>query len=239
MVNKKIKSDNSYHRKLMFDVLKDIFDSKIKHDIALKWWTLCMFLYGLDRFSVDLDFDIINAKASLSEIKNITKKKLEKYWKIIQETNTKLILKYNDNQIPLKLEFNTRFYKYNVYSVENLFGISISTMTKDCIFSNKLVALSERKQKNNKIASRDLYDIRFFFKNKRPINDDLIIERTWRTTKSYLESLIPFISINFNRENILRWLGELVSEKQKFFIKNKLINEVLSQIDFYIRNDNK
>lgn len=236
MENKKIKSNNDEHRKIMFKVLKDIFQSNVRSKIAFKWWTLCMFLYSLDRFSVDLDFDIIDKNISVFEIKDTLRNIVNKYGDLKEETNTKLILKYDNNQIPLKIEFNSRISKNDKYEVKNLFGDSIMSMEKDCIFWNKLVAISERKKKRDKVAPRDLYDIRFFFKNKRPINHDLILERTWKVAEDYLKDLLTFIPQNFNKENILRWLGDLVTEKQKFFIKNKLIKEVLSEIEFYIWN---
>jgi predicted nucleotidyltransferase component of viral defense system len=45
-------------------------------------------------------------------------------------------------------------------------------MAPDSIFANKLVALYER------FKNRDLYDINFFLKNKFPLNELVIVERT-------------------------------------------------------------
>jgi predicted nucleotidyltransferase component of viral defense system len=45
-------------------------------------------------------------------------------------------------------------------------------MAPDSIFANKLVALYER------FKNRDLYDINFFLKNKFPLNELVIEERT-------------------------------------------------------------
>lgn len=236
-INKKIASNNTEHKKMMFLVLKELFSSNIKSKIAFKWGTLCMFLYELDRFSVDLDFDIIKNDTSLSNIKEYVKKILNQYWNVIQETKTKIILKYDQKQIPLKIEFNIRIYDNNSYEVKNFFWNSILAMTTDCIFANKLVALTERKEKNDKVASRDLYDIRFFFKNRWPINESLIKERTNKNLKIYFNALLKFIPKNFNNENILRGLGELANEKQKYFIKNKLIDEVLGFLEFSIANE--
>lgn len=235
-LNKKISSNNEEHKKIMFLIIKDLFSSDIKSQITFKWGTLCMFLYQLDRFSVDLDFDIIKPNVSLEKIKKTTKDILNQYWNIIEETKTKLLLKYDQKQIPLKIEFNTRIYKSNTYEVKNFFGNSIIAMTPDCIFANKLVALTERKEQQNKIASRDLYDIRFFFNNRWNINEAIIKERTGKSLKTYLHSLLSFIPDNFNEENILRWIGELITEKQKYFIKNKLIQETLNHIEFKISN---
>lgn len=55
------------HRKYMFDVLKVLYNSKYAKLLWFKWWTALCFFYELDRFSVDLDFDIVE-KLSLEEI---------------------------------------------------------------------------------------------------------------------------------------------------------------------------
>lgn len=230
---------NSIHREkhkgVMFSVINDIFDSPIKSKVWLKGWTLCLFAYGLDRFSVDLDFDVLE-NWSLEGVKNSIRPILLKYGDIREESKSKLILKYDTNTIPLKLEFNTRIPKNDHHEVINFFGKAIIAMTKDCIVSNKLVALTERHERRHRVAPRDLYDIRFFLKNQFPINDELIQERTGKRTKEYFVALQEFIPKHFNQENILRWLGDLLTEKQKYFVKHKLISEVLSQIAFLIWN---
>ncbi|MFA6256054.1 MAG: nucleotidyl transferase AbiEii/AbiGii toxin family protein [Candidatus Absconditabacterales bacterium] len=233
--NKKYASDNAVHKKIMFDIINDIFDSSIKSALGFKGGTLCFFMYGLDRFSVDLDFDVIK-DISLDAIKKEVKNILIPYGKIQEETNTKIILKYDEHQTPLKIEFNQRVQKHDTYEVVNFFGKPIVAMTKDCIVTNKLVALTQRHEEKEKLASRDLYDIYFFLKNNFPINQELLKERTGKDTKHYFTDLLKFIPSHFTSENVLRGLGELVDEKQKYWIKNKLIQEVTALISFTLWN---
>ena len=47
------------HRQIMFMIIKDIFNSNLWKYLAFKWWTACYFLHSLDRFSTDLDFDLL------------------------------------------------------------------------------------------------------------------------------------------------------------------------------------
>ena len=162
-------------------------------------------MYGLDRFSVDLDFDIIK-NVPLEDIKKEVKKILIPYGKIQEETNTKIILKYDEHQMPLKIEFNQRIQKYDTYEVINFFGNPIVAMTKDCIVTNKLVALTQRHEEKQKLASRDLYDIYFFLKNNFPINKNLLKERTGKDIKDYFTELLKFIPHHFTSENVLRGL---------------------------------
>lgn len=160
-------------------------------------------MYGLERFSVDLDFDIIK-DVPLSILKDEIRKILIPYGVIQEETKTKIILKYDQHQIPLKIEFNQRIQKNDTYEVANFFGKPIVVMTKDCIVANKLVALTQRHEEKEKIASRDLYDIYFFLKNNFPINEGLIKERTGKSLTEYLNYLLKFIPDHFTAENVLR-----------------------------------
>ena len=59
------------HRVLLFKILKDIFNSDIWPFLAFKWWTACYFLYWLERFSTDLDFDLIDTTKNIDENSSI------------------------------------------------------------------------------------------------------------------------------------------------------------------------
>lgn len=48
------------HRNVLFSVLTDLFASDVGKYVAFKGGTLCYFLHGLDRFSTDLDFDLLD-----------------------------------------------------------------------------------------------------------------------------------------------------------------------------------
>ena len=47
------------HRKYMFEIVSEIYKLDLSKKLAFKGGTLCYFLYDLDRFSTDLDFDAI------------------------------------------------------------------------------------------------------------------------------------------------------------------------------------
>lgn len=229
--------DKALHKKIMFEMINKIYGSELAHSLAFKWWTYCLFAHKLDRFSVDLDFDLIDKKHTLDEIKTKLKKIVSGFWPIKEETKSKIIIKYEESWYPLKLEINKRIQQNDTYEIVNFFGRNIQAMTKESIFANKLYTIYERKKRADKVASRDLYDTRFFFKNNRNINTNLLEERANQTASTFLSFLKDFIPKHFTQENILRWLGELVNPKQKHFIKHKLIPEVISQIDFYLRNN--
>lgn len=46
------------HRFVLFNLIEDIYQSKLGFCLGFKEGTMAYFFYGLDRFSVDLDFDL-------------------------------------------------------------------------------------------------------------------------------------------------------------------------------------
>ena len=77
------------HRKEMLQILLAIYKQPWSKYVAFKGGTMCYFLYNLDRFSTDLDFDILDPNqkdaiiaeiahivSSFGELKNETKGKL-------------------------------------------------------------------------------------------------------------------------------------------------------------------
>lgn len=121
MPTTKYTSNNDLHHSIIFQIVNDVFHSELKNDVAFKGGTLCYFLYNLPRFSVDLDFDYFGKEKDLTSVKEITKQILLKYGKIIQETKSKLIIKYQEQQRPLKIEYNTRISKNDAYEFVQFF----------------------------------------------------------------------------------------------------------------------
>jgi hypothetical protein len=102
-------------------------------------------------------------------------------------------------------------------------------MDKSSIFANKLVALSDR----NNPASRDIWDIHFFFKKNFPLNEEVIYERTQKPLDTFLSDTIQFIKENFNSSNIVDSnLGMVLDEKQKAWARKHLISEVMHNLEF-------
>ena len=56
---------------------------------------------------------------------------------------------------------------------------------------------------------------------------DIIIERTWWTYKEFLEKLLVIIPKEFKPNTILAEIWDLISNKQKDFMKTKMVDEVL------------
>lgn len=210
------------HRIIMFQILNDIFNSDLKNILAFKWWTLAYFVYQLPRFSTDLDFDIIASYPNIiDKIENIVKK-----YGVIKDKKDKqytyfLLLDYWSSEHNIKIEISKKQYKNTEYELVNFFWKQIMSMKKSSIFSHKLVALSER------MKNRDLFDVDYFFKQWFPINKNIIKERTGIEYRDFLENLIQTIQQNFKANTILAEIWDLITSKQKTFMKEKMVDEVL------------
>ncbi len=218
------------HKIIIIQILKDIYQTpSISPWLGFKGGTAAYLFYGLPRYSVDLDFDLLDIEKKENVFTEV-KKIVEKYGKIKDEMikkNTILFeVSYGDLEHNVKIEISTRLVKNN-FEILNYLGIPMQVMSKEDLFANKLLALTSRK----KTATRDIFDVYYFFSNRWDFNRQMVIDRSGKKIKDYLVECIEFAE-GVDNQNILMGLGELVDEKQKDWIKKNLKNEVL----FYLKN---
>lgn len=77
------------HREVMYFILRDVFDSKYARNLAFKGGTLCYFLYGLDRFSTDLDFDCVSTPENETDFIETISSILRRYGTLKQSLKKK------------------------------------------------------------------------------------------------------------------------------------------------------
>jgi predicted nucleotidyltransferase component of viral defense system len=227
------------HQLIMGQILKDIYaDVSISPLLGFKDGTCAHFFYGLPRFSVDLDFDLLlankgNQKLVFDKIVAI----LSKYGQIkdqcIKRFTVFALLSYGDDDHNIKVEINVRKLVDNIqdhYEMKEYLGIPMFVAKKDYLFASKLLALVLR----NETATRDIYDIHYFAKSNWDINNEVIKERTEKTTKEYLADCITFIEkVKDNR--IMQGLGELIdSEKEKAWVRNHLKADTIFMLKNYM-----
>lgn len=222
------------HKNIAVKILKDIYtDNTIGPILGFKGGTAAYLFYGLDRFSVDLDFDLLDLKQEDYVFDRITKiissygkikTKRKKYYTLFFE------LSYADEYHNLKIEINRRDFQ-SKYEIKNYYGISMLVMTKEDMFANKIVAMSERLGKTN----RDVFDVWFFLRHDWPINKDLVEKRTKLPFKEFLNQCIARLK-KLPQRNILAGMGELLDAKQKTWVKTNLKNEVLFLLNLMLDN---
>jgi uncharacterized protein (DUF608 family) len=79
-------------------------------------------------------------------------------------------------------------------------------------------------------TNRDIYDINFFFNNSFPINEEVIKERTWNDLNTLLKKIKEKLENLPKEYKILDWLGEVLDEEQKKFVKKNLISSLIGII---------
>lgn len=215
----------SRHKNLLLQMLKDIYsDVTLGPVLGFKGGTAAYLFYHLGRFSVDLDFDLLDETLADSVFEKI-KIIIEKYG-VIKEARKKrytlfFVMSYQHELQNIKIEISKRQLN-SKYHCEHYLGIPMLIMDKEYVFAHKIVALIERQGKTN----RDIYDVWFFLKNQWPINKAII---ELRTKSSYKKAILSGIHILEKKSDrgILSGIGELLDEKQKNWAKQHLRTETI------------
>lgn len=227
--------EDANHKVQLYRLLSGVLDSPvISSSVCFKGGTCAAMLGFLDRFSVDLDFDLKKA-AHLKEID----KELHKIFKNLDLDVDKkslrtlyYLLKYKSRgglRNSIKLSFIPFEFKSNVYKPFYLAELDRYAVcqTVETMFGNKLVALTDRYQKTGAIAGRDLYDIHHFFLQGYRYNEKIIKERTGKSHKVYFKFLIDFIDKKITDKVIREDLSYLLPPDKFNRIKKVLKKEIL------------
>lgn len=221
------------HQLIMVEILKDIYsDIEINSLIGFKGGTAVYFFYELLRFSVDLDFDLLeisqkNKELIFEKIEKILKKYGNVKQKYIKRWTIFFLLSYGEDDHNIKIEISTRKTN-NKYELKEYLGISMKVAQQSTLFANKLTALCGRKN----IAMRDVYDIYFFAKKKWDIDEDILKFWTNKNIFVYLTDCIKVIE-KIKENSILKGLGEVLDGKEKIWAKQNLKKEVLFALKNY------
>jgi len=235
------KLDKIKHRNLMKNILISIYkDFDLWTSLVFKWWTAMYFLYWLDRFSTDLDFDLILENNNISD--DIILEKINKilinFWEVKRSFNKRntifSLLSYWNIDHNIKIEISKRWISWK-YEKINWFSSSLLVMKKESIFTNKLIALLSR----TNLANRDIYDIYFFFDNNIDFDIELLEKKVWKDYIKYFKDIIVFLKNIKKSHSILEWLWEVLGKDKKSFVKNNLLNEVIWMFEFRVEFDNK
>lgn len=222
--------NTSLHEKNMRLVLKSIFSSEIGQFLAFKGGTLAYFCFELDRFSTDIDLDLFDNEQEQLVINSMRKILLD-LGDIKNETLGKnlhrWIYRYDEKNWNIKVELNKRSLKGNDYEIQTIEGIPIRCMTRETSVAHKLLALSER------FYNRDLYDVHFFFKNNFPFKEEIIRDRSGKSSKELIHNLISELPKHFTENSVLAGLGDVLTDQQKARVKPHLLNETIELLEQY------
>lgn len=225
--------DKNHHRQVMFEILQEIYKSPVGKLLGFKGGTMLYFFEDLGRFSVDLDFDLLELE-KLAEVQKTLHRILKEHGQIKEEREKQhtliFILSYKTNQHSLKIEVSKRQSKVTEYEWRNFYGIDLQTMQLADALAHKMVAVTQRRG----VANRDFYDIWFLLKRGVRANPAVIEERVNQSIQQYLEFLIEFVNTYFKENHVAVGLGELLERSSRDWAKVKLKSELLGRLEFYL-----
>ena len=217
--------DYSKHKSILLRILKDIYsDTSIAPYLGFKGGTAALLFYGLDRNSVDLDFDLLDDTKEEEVFKKI-QKITESYGTIMDSRmkhfNLLNVISCKKGAQKIKVEVNRRQFG-SKYEIKTLLGISMLVMIREDMFAHKLMAMYERIGK----TSRDIFDVYYFYKNNWEINKKIVVSRSGI---KMLEEM--------DNKHILDGLGELISSSQKDWAREKLRDQTIFLLKINLDNE--
>ena len=222
--------DKNKHKFYMAQILSLIFkDKDLCNVLAFKGGTSLMFFHNLNRFSTDLDFNLLDPdKLDLAYDK--VRAILTRFGTIDDEAkklyDLVLVLNYGKGERMLKVEISVRQYP-NHYEMRSLAGTDIRVMVMSDMFAHKLCAMGER------LSPRDIYDVWFFLQNHTEINEEIVRIRTAKSVSEYTAWCAEHVK-EASPKLLMQGLGEVLNDaKSKTFVKNKLIAETSSALELF------
>jgi len=232
MINK------SKHQLIMGQILKDIYtDAAIASLLGFKGGTCAYFFYNLPRFSVELDFDLLDIEHNNQQIVFEKIISILKKYGILKDQRIKrhaifALLSYGDTDHNIKIEINIRKSDEDMqihYEIKEYLGISMLVAKQEYLFACKLIALTSRIE----TAMRDVYDVHFFAKNNWSMDTVVLQHRANKEVVQYLQECVIFIE-KIKSNQVLQGLGELLTPKDKIWVKNYLLSDTIFMLKNYI-----
>lgn len=219
------------HKFFLIQLLKDIYaDLELANNLGFKGGTALMLFHDLPRFSVDLDFNLLNlGKTNLvyDRIREI----VMQYGSIRDEAKKHhgmiIVLDYGQHQRNLKIEISNREFG-DRYEIRNYLGIQVRVMQLPDMLSHKLCALLDRKT----LTHRDVFDCHFLMEKRTPLNLGIIEKRMGMPLDVYLQKCIDAVE-QITEKRILSGMGELMSDDTRQFVKLRLKQETITLLKMY------
>jgi len=218
--------DINLHRTFLFKILNDIYkDSALAPLLGFKGGTAALMFYDLDRFSVDLDFDLLDQ--TKEDFVNEKVSGIVKKYGIVKDEHKKLMtlfwkIAYGENQHNIKVEIN-RQHSGSRFEVKTYLGTPMLVMVREDAVANKLIAMYERIGR----TSRDIYDVWYFLGKGWSINEELVKTRMGMGLNELMEKCVVKLE-KIKKRDILNGLGELLTENQKDRAKARMIPETVA-----------
>lgn len=234
-----LRPEDIIHKSYINRLLIEIADQPLMaQTLAFKGGTCASMLGYLDRFSVDLDFDVLKGADEAALRKAFHQIFDLLGFKVTLEFDKVLFFQLRYPSSPgkrrtLKVSASNIIVKAKQYKVQYFPEIDrlMNCQTIETMFANKLVAVTDRYTQHKTIAGRDIYDIHHFFIHGYRYNGAVIKERTGLEPKEYFMKLIGFIKEHVTQTIINEDLNSLLPNKQFQQVRKILIPETLAMLE--------
>ncbi len=229
--------EDAIHKAWLLRLLTAICEHPtLSQNLGFKGGTCAAMRGFLQRFSVDLDFDLLTDKSAIKSIMEAMESIFSDLGLTIKDKSTKVpqyFVKYPSghpqkrNTIKIDILFPPP--KANKYEIVRLPEIDrmVKCQTLGTMVSNKLIALIERHERTGKIAGRDLFDVHHFLLNGYGYSKDVISELRKVSLEFFFSQLIDFVDKNINSTVIDQDLNHLLPDKEFQSIRKILKSETL------------
>lgn len=192
----------------------------------------------LDRFSVDLDFDLVGDREQLPAVSQAFEKIFKRLGLAIKDKSSAVpqyFLRYPSKpgeRNTIKIDALLPAPTANQYEAVRLVDIDrvFWCQTLGTIVANKLVAPLDRFEKTKAVAGRDMYDLHYFFLHGYSYEAAVIRERTGLEVVDYLEKLIDWIGQYVNQTVINQDINTLLGPEKFRQIRGVLKEEVMRML---------
>lgn len=220
--------DRAKHETILKNILREIYQHpNLGAQLAFKGGTCLYLFHGLPRFSTDLDFTLVADEEDFDP--TAVREILSGYLTLVEDREKRFTWfwhgSYEKGLQNIKVEISKRQYA-DAFAIHDYLGVTVRTLDLATMFAHKLCAISDR----HKLVNRDLFDTWWLLKKMAPIRSEIIQERMDKTLPEYLEFLLTYIPENVDRRHIVDGLGALVSQSQKDWVRDHLVNDLLAQI---------
>ena len=216
----------------MINILHWLFSSSVAPYLAFKGGTLAYFCYDLDRYSTDIDLDLLDhtyEQAVMDEITSLLSRLGDIKNTTLGADLHRWIFRYDLQSTNIKVELNKRDLTHNQYEIKPIHGMDIRCMDTSSMVSNKLLALGDRRY------NRDLYDTHFFRVQGYDYEENIIQARSDKTVKELITHIIQELPNHYAENTILAdGMGDVLTDPQKIRVKNHLVTETTKLLQLYL-----
>jgi len=233
-----LRPEDIIHKSYLNQLLMEIVDQPIlAQGLAFKGGTCAAMLGYLDRFSIDLDFDVM-PNADEVAMRRTFHRVFDKLGFTVKLEFEKVLffqLRYPSRagrRNTLKASASNLRVEANQYKVQYFPEIDrlLNSQTIETMFANKLVSVTDRYAQHKTIAGRDVYDIHHFFTHGYGYHAAVIQERTGFSPREYFGRLIEFMNEHVTQTVINQDLNSLLPNKRFQQVRKILIPETLSML---------